>query len=104
MLELASENMRETKNKSTVNHGCGSHAILRCGETMVDVQDVGITKDFGNLAHGKRDALSCSNNEGEGSISGMGRKENGLSDISYCKVGKKWSLFRRISHDKQSNN
>ena len=64
MLELASENMRETKNKSTVNHGCGSHAILRCGETMVDVQDAGITKDFGNLAHGKRDALSCSNNEG----------------------------------------
>ena len=46
MLELASENMRETKNKSTVNHGCGSHAILRCGETMVDVQDAGITNDF----------------------------------------------------------
>ena len=47
MSELTSENMGETKNKPTVNCGCGSHAILRCGETMVDVQDAGITKDFG---------------------------------------------------------
>ena len=64
MSELTSENMGETKNKPTVNCGCGSHAILRCGETMVDVQDADITKDFGNLDHGKRDALSCSNSEG----------------------------------------
>lgn len=60
--------MRETKNKSTVNHGCGSHAILRCGETMVDVQDAGITKDFG-------------------------KKNDSLPDISLSQVGKKRYLF-----------
>ena len=97
MLELASENMRETKNKSTVNHGCGSHAILRCGETMIDVQDAGITKDFGNLAHGKRDALSCSNNEASRmlvnqlvsngtSVLVIGKNPNMKQDINIGKV------------------
>lgn len=64
MVRRMSENMGETTNKPIVDYGCDTHAIPCCKNTVVDGHIEKDAKDFGNLGHGKRVGVRCSESEG----------------------------------------
>ena len=61
--------MSELSNKSIVDHGCDTHAILCYGNAVVDGHTERNAKDFGNLGHGKRVEVGCQESEGKESSS-----------------------------------
>ena len=61
--------MSELSNKSIVDHGCDTHAILCYGNAVVDGHTERNAKDFDNLGHGKRVEVGCQESEGKESSS-----------------------------------
>ena len=57
--------MSELSNKSIVDHGCDTHAILCYGNAVVDGHTERNAKDFDNLGHGKRVGVGCQESEGK---------------------------------------